>query len=230
MKPRLLILRPRPGSIATTARAAALGWQCVSTPLFTVGTLEWSPPPPPPPSDYDAVMMTSANAARRGGAGLAQFRGLPLYAVGRATAEAARQAGFTDVRNCGGDSEALVARAAADGMTRMLHLAGREHRAVSHSGIAIDRRIVYGADPVGELAEEARAALTEGAVALLHSPRAAALFAALVDKAAFARAAIRIAAISPAALVAAGEGWRAAIAAVSPDDDALLAAAARLCE
>jgi uroporphyrinogen-III synthase len=54
------------------------------------------------------------------------------------------------------------------------------------------------------------------------------LFARLIDAAGLSRAAI--AAISPATAAAAGTGWgRIAVAAV-PTDDALLAAAARLCE
>jgi uroporphyrinogen-III synthase len=227
VKPPLLILRPRPGGVATVARAAALGWHSVATPLFTVSALPWSPPAA---ADFDAVMMTSANAARRGGAGLAGFRRLPLYAVGRATAEAARQAGFVDVRTGEGNADDLLARAAADGVGALLHLAGRERRHLSMSGIAIDQRVVYGADAADELPPAALAALADGAIVLLHSPRAAALFAELADAAGVSRATVRIAAISPAVLAAAGAGWAAGIAASSPDDDALLAAAARMCE
>jgi uroporphyrinogen-III synthase len=216
MKPKLLILRPEPGNSATAARAERLGWETVRAPIFTVAAIEWAAPEP---SRFDAVMMTSANAARLGGAALGRFTGLPLYAVGRATAEAARAAGFEDIRVGAQDAEALVALAEADGVKSMLHLAGREHRALANP--IIERRIVYGADLVERLPTAG------GTIALLHSPRAAALFATLVGD---ARADIRIAAISPAALAAAGEGWRGAIAAPTPDDDALLAAAARLCE
>jgi uroporphyrinogen-III synthase len=219
MKPKLLILRPEPGNSATAARAAGRGWETVQAPLFTVAAIEWAAPEP---ALFDAVMLTSANAARLGGAGLAGFLKIPLYAVGGATADAARVAGFVDVREGASNAEALIAQAAADGVSSVLHLAGREHRAVSRAGMTIERRVVYGADPVDALPDAAR---TTDAIALLHSPRAAALFAGMVDP-----AAIRIAAISPATLAAAGTGWRAAIAAASPDDDALLAAAARLCE
>jgi len=45
-----------------------------------------------------------------------------------------------------------------------------------------------------------------------------------------ARESIRIAALAPAVLDAAGAGWRASVAAAKPDDAALLAAAARLCQ
>jgi len=227
MRPRLLILRPEPGGSATAARAAALGWQTVRAPLFQITPIDWSPPGP---AGFDAVMMTSAHAARLAGAGLAGLVHLPLYAVGLATAEAARRAGFADIRTGVRDAEALIAMAAADGIASLLHLAAREHRTTNRPGIAVDRRIVYAADPVGRLPDAARSALAGGAITFLHSPRAAALFASLADAADIARAEIRIAAISPAALAAAGEGWAAALAAASPDDDALLAAAARLCE
>lgn len=227
MKPRLLILRPEPGGAATEARARALGWQTLWAPLFRVGPVDWSPPSP---TRFDAMLLTSANAARLAGPALAGFVHLPLYAVGQATAEAARAAGFGDIRIGTGGVTPLIARAADDGVGSLLHLAGREHRHAERPGITIHRRIVYAADPVDRLPEEARSALTAGAIALLHSPRAAALFATLVDLASLDRRGVRIAAISPAALDAAGCGWAAAFAAASPDDDALLAAAARLCE
>jgi uroporphyrinogen-III synthase len=226
MKPCLLILRPEPGASATAARAAALGWQTIQAPLFRVAAMDWAPPH----STFDAVMMTSANAARLAGAGLAKFVHLPLYAVGRATADTARAAGFVDVRIGTGDAEALLADAASDGAGTLLHLAGREHRPVARAGMIIERHIVYGADPVDRLPDAAAQALADGAIALLHSPRAATLFAMLTDATALSRRAIRIAAISLAARDAAGAGWAAALAAACPDDDALLAAAARLCE
>ena len=96
-------------------------------------------------------------------------------------------------------------------------------RVLAPDDIAIDRRIVYAAEAVENLPEAARAALPD-AVALLHSPRAARLFARLVDP-----TGIAIAAISPAALAAAGAGWRIAEAAERPTDASLLAVAAKLC-
>ncbi len=67
----------------------------------------------------------------------------------------------------------------------------------------------------------------DGSVALIHSTRAAKRFAELADR--IDKSAIAIAAISPEAHAAAGEGWAAAEAAASPDDEALLALAERLC-
>jgi uroporphyrinogen-III synthase len=211
------VLRPEPGAAATVHAARAMGLEAVAAPLFTVRALDWTPPADPP----EAVLMTSVNAARLGGAGLARLIDRPLYAVGAATAAAAREAGFTRIVTGPDGIEEIAARAAADGVTRLLHLAGREHRDTMTP--VIERRLVYAADPVGQLPDAARAVLPD-AIALLHSPRAARLFASLVDP-----APIRIAAISAATLAAAGLGWHAAVAADRPTDASLLAAAAKLC-
>ena len=70
----VLILRPQPGADESAARARALGLDPVVAPLFTVRPLAWEAPNP---ADFDAVMMTSANAARFGGDGLTPFIDLP---------------------------------------------------------------------------------------------------------------------------------------------------------
>jgi uroporphyrinogen-III synthase len=215
---RVLILRPEPGASATAARAQALGFATVTAPLFAVRAVSWDAPNS---SAHDALMFTSANAPRHAGPAIARYRALPAYTVGTATAAAAREAGFTDIRTGDADAGALLALMAADGVTHPLHLAGREHRNAHHPALTIDRRIVYAADAVATLAETARAALAEGAIALLHSPRSATLFASLMED----RAPVAIAAISPAAAEAAGQGWRAVAIAASPDDAALLQAA-----
>ena len=216
----LLVLRPEPGASATAAATDALGFVAIVAPLFTVRPLDWSMPATRP----EALLMTSANAARHGGSGLAALIDLPLYAVGEATAAAARARGFGHVVVGDDGVDAIVARARADGITDLLHLAGREHRPPAAGDIALARRLVYAADAVTSLPAPAAVALPE-AIALLHSPRAAALFATLV-----APARIAIVAISPATRAAAGEGWRAAATAAQPTDASLLAAAAKLCD
>jgi uroporphyrinogen-III synthase len=215
----LLVLRPEPGASATVAASRAMGLNAVAAPLFMVRALLWSLPAPLP----EAVLITSANAARLGGDGLAALRGLPLYAIGSATAEAAREVGFTHIVTGADDAAAIVAQARRDGVTTLLHLAGREHLAPEAGGILIERRIVYAADAVSALPGAARIVLPE-AVALLHSPRTATLFASLVDP-----AGIAIAAISEAVRAAAGPGWWIADVAERPTDASLLAVAAKLC-
>lgn len=221
MRP-LLVLRPAPGDAATVARAAAGGLDAVAAPLFAIVPCAWAAPDA---VRHDALMLTSANAVRHAGPALARYHVLPVYAVGEATAAAARAAGFADVRAGAADAAALVARMAGDGVARVLHLAGRDHRAADHPALTIARRIVYRADPVDRLPPAAMAALDDGAIVLLHSPRAAALFARLAAAAGLPRAAIAIAAISRKAAAAAGPGWQAVAIAERPDDEALLAAA-----
>ncbi len=215
----LLVLRPEPGNAATVAAARAVGMDTIAAPLFSIKPLEWQLPISLP----DAVLMTSANAARCGGPHLQQLTGLPVYAVGAATAEAARDAGFSRINVGNSDVGAVFALALQDHVRTLLHLSGRDFRAPAAPGITIDRRIIYCADPVDTL--PGAAAVLPRAIALLHSPRAARLFASLV-----APDAIAIAAISDATLVAAGPGWRATAVAAEPTDASLLAVAAKLCD
>ncbi len=82
---KILVLRPQPGADETAARARDLGLEPVVAPLFTVRPLAWTAPDP---AAFDAVMLTSASAARQASEGLAPFKQLPCYAVGEATAAA----------------------------------------------------------------------------------------------------------------------------------------------
>jgi uroporphyrinogen-III synthase len=215
----VLVLRPEPGAAATAERARALGLEAIVTPLFTIRPLDWDAPDP---AAFDAMFLTSANAARHGGPKLGAFLDLPCQAVGDATAHAARAAGFRDVRTGSGDgADALAAMSG-----RVLHLCGREHLALMHPGVTVERRIVYAADAVGALSAEAEAALRAKAVALLHSPRAAALFASFVQD----RHDVTAAAISEAAAAALGTGWRQVGVAPRPRDEPLLELAADLCQ
>jgi len=218
----LLLLRPEPGASATAGRAAAIGLEAIRRPLFRIVARDWEPPGP-----VDAVMMTSANAARAGGGGLAALVHLPLYAVGEATGEAARGAGFADVRCGPGHVAALIERIRDEGVTRLLHLAGEDRTAFDAAGVTVIERIVYAAEPVDPVPDLADM-IARQPVVLLHSTRAARAFAALVAPG--AKGTIRVAAISERARAAAGDGWEQAVAAPSPDDDALLAVAARLCD
>lgn len=225
MTPRVLILRPEPGASASADRARALGLQPIVAPLFALSACEWEGPDP---ASLDGILLTSANAARLAGPLLDRYLSLPCHAVGEATAAAARAAGFADVRAGSADGAAIVAAAGRDGAERLLHLCGRDHIAVG--GASVSRRIVYAAEPVAVLPMEARDALGEGAPALLHSPRAASLFAALFDAAGMDRSLTPIIAISPAAAAAAGDRWQSVGIAVQPKDEAVLALAVTLCK
>lgn len=215
MRP-LLILRPEPGASATAAKAAARGLDVLVRPLFEVRAIDWTPPDP---ARFDAVMMTSANAARVGGAGLARYRYLPLYAVGSATAKAARDAGFDEIVAGGNDAAAMTQIVAGDGRKHVLHLAGRD-RIAAPAPFGVETIAVYASEVVDG------PALPPGTIALLHSPRAARRFAELVAE----RGDIALVAISQGAADAAGTGWQHILTAARPDDTAMLELAASLCE
>ena len=87
----IAVLRPEPGNAATVTRVTAAGWRAIALPLFVVRPLAWTAPDP---SDFDGVLFTSANAVRHGGEELSQLTGLPAFAVGENSAQAARGAGF----------------------------------------------------------------------------------------------------------------------------------------
>lgn len=218
----LLILRPQPGADETAARAAAMVLSAIIAPLFEIVSVAWDAPDP---SRHDAIVLTSAQAARYAGPDLRRFAGLPCYVVGSATAQAARAAGITTVRIGPSDADALAEMMSAHGIARALHLAGRDHRAWPASGPVSDLCTVYSSEPVPALPAAARTALDAGAITLLHSPRAARRFATLVD-----RPMVSIATISLATTAAAGDGWRHVVTAPRPRDTALLAVAAKLCQ
>jgi uroporphyrinogen-III synthase len=219
MRP-VAVLRPEPGNAATAARAEAMGLTAIRLPLFAVRPVAWHCPDP---AGHDALILTSANAVRHGGPALAGLRGLPVLAVGAATAAAAREAGFEVVETGDRDATALIALADARGVARALYLGGRE-RMVPPGGPITAAVTVYASDALPIPAEAIRH--LSGTVVLLHSARAARRFAALARD----RDRYRIATLSPAVRDAAGPGWDAIAVAAAPVDAALLAAARSLAD
>jgi len=209
-----IVLRPSPGDAQTMARLAAHDISARALPLFAVHPVEWSPPEGP----FDALLITSANAIRHAGA----IPALPVVAVGEGSAAAARAAGFTVAITGASDGAAVAEQARAAGFTRLLHLAGRDRIALP----GVTAVTVYRSEardlPPGALE------IARGQVVLLHSPRAARLFAALIDRDRVPRATIRIAALSEAVAQAAGAGWEKISIAERPDDARIVSLAAKL--
>ena len=215
----ILVLRPEPGAGETVHRLRERGIEAIAAPLFTVAPVAWQAPDP---AAFDALLLTSANAVRHGGDQLGKLRGLPVHAVGEATAAAARDAGFGVASS--GDAGVDRLLASIDQELRLLHLCGKDWREPVDAPQQITRIAVYQATPV----EFPDLRSAKGSVALIHSPRAAARFAELI--ALPDRASIAVAAISNAAAAAAGAGWKHVEAAAQPSEEALLALAARLCQ
>lgn len=216
---RVVVLRPEPGASETVARAAERGMDAVAIPLFKIEPIAWKAPDA---GEFDALLLTSANAVRFGGRGLAALRDLPVHAVGEASAVAAHEAGF-DVATVG-DAGVEKLIGGLGPKLRLLHLAG-EHRTASSQPMTT--LAVYRSRLV-EPPEDLKTA--QGAVVLVHSARAGHAFADAVDRLGLDRSAIQIAAISAAAADAAGTRWATIESAAQPTDEALLALAERLCE
>ncbi len=224
MSGSVIILRPQPGADATAAHARALGLTPVVYPLFTVEPLAWMPPDP---ASFDALMLTSANAVRHAGPLLAIFLGLPVFAVGDATARAAAEHGFTTVHVAGPDAQATAHAITQAGHRSVLHLCGMETRPFDPGDLAITTVATYRTAPGGDEAGLATT-LRLGAVVLVHSPRAGARLAGLTGPA--QRRDISLVAISGAALSACGSGWKQTCAVDAPEDAVMLATALQICD
>lgn len=139
-----------------------------------------------------ALAFTSANGVRAFAA-LSGVRDLPVFAVGPATAEAARDAGFASVSTAEGDVEslaALISQSKPAGM--VLHLAGGERagdlvEALVRKGVKARRAVIYDAVEIEDLAPGAKAILADAGekpAVVFFSPRSARLFLAQAARAA----------------------------------------------
>jgi uroporphyrinogen-III synthase len=198
-----------------------MGLDAIAMPLFEIEPVEWEAPEA---SGFDGLLLTSANAVRQAGEKLVSLRGLRSFVVGEATAEAAREAGFDIASSGDAGVERLLGSIEND--LKLLHLCGEDRTAVEAKQ-TITAVIVYRS---AELPTPKGLAQIGGQTVAVHSTRAGKRLAELVDQTGLDRAAIRIAAISDNAAAATGAGWEAREAAESPDDGALLALAARLCD
>ena len=219
MSRAVLILRPEPGNSESMARATALGLEALSCPLFKIIPVAWEPPPR---DQFDAVLLTSANALLCAGPALAQYLTLPAIAVGPSTAQAARDAGFADVTEGTGDVAEMLALV---GDQSAVHLCGADVAGAEVS--SIQRCTVYASEVVGSPSRFAEA-LSSHPIAALHSVRAALRFAELMDISATPRSSISIVALSPKVGDAAGKGWQEVAIAAKPRDEDVLRAALRL--
>ena len=217
---RLFVFRPQPAAHRTVERAQKLGLDAVAIPLFDLEAVEWSAPDP---AQFDAILLTSANAVNMGGGQLERLRALPVHAVGEATAAAAEVAGFGVASVGRGGVDELLEEIEAD--ARLIHLCGEDRRAPDRPKQEISSVAVYRARRVDAPQGIER---LSGQVAAIHSRRAGKRLAELIPVE--ARTDVRIAAISRAAAEAAGAGWADLRVASTPTDSALLALAFGLCE
>jgi uroporphyrinogen-III synthase len=218
----LIVTRPDPGGAATVGRAKALGLDARHLPLFAAKPMAWTPPAI---EGFDALLVTSAQAARLAGPDLARLAGLPVYAVGSATAEALESAGLCVAMAGSTDGQDLLGVMTSRKIRNILWLCARDRSTFDTLGAALVPLPCYAVDPVDPAPEWAQM-IAAPAVLLAHSMRGAARISELVGA---SRAHLRLAAISPKVAAAAGAGWDAVGVAERPDDAALLAQAYALC-
>jgi len=236
---RLLLTRPLEDSRRLADALAASRHEVLIEPLLDIEILA-------PALELDgvqAVAVSSRHAlaflAGRADAEAERLRRLPLFAVGGATAEAARAAGFAAVEDADGNATALgrlLAEWLDPSAGAVLHLAGDSvapalAETLAAAGIALRRATTYRAHEAHALSTVCRAALQaeqlDGATFL--SPRTAATFVRLAREAGVTERCRGLAAFCLSLAVAKaldGVGWRRIVVAESPRLEALMAAIA----
>ena len=174
---RLLLTRPDPDAQRTAATLRTQGHDVIAAPLLRIepaanaeiGAGPWA-----------AILITSANAAHAVAthARVAPLRALPVFAVGRRSAEAMTAAGFPDVTSADGDVSDLARLVAVrlQPAARLLYLAG-EDRSGDLAGdlrahrFAVETTIIYRAVAATGLPLAAADALANGIDGVLHFSR-----------------------------------------------------------
>ncbi len=228
---RVLVTRPREDAAGLAEALTARGCEAVLEPLFHIEFMDTAALDL---SGVHAFLLTSANGARA----LSRrdvSRELPVYAVGDATASAAREAGFEQVQSADGGVDQL-AELVKDRVPHdagvLLHVAGSEVAGdlggtLESAGYGYRRAVLYRAVPVKGLTAATVAALKEGDIdaVVFFSPRSAETCIELMRKARLVRAARELDALclSRAVGEAASElTWRDVRVAPRPDQESLL--------
>lgn len=215
--------RARPGAARTAARLLDMGLEPVIAPLIALRPLT---PALPELSGFDGLIFTSRN-------GVAAFAdlapppnalALPVFTVGEATAEAARQAGYARVRSADGDVRALAELIRAQLIRqeppggRLLHPGALQPAGDLDGALAGVSEII--SLPVYEAVASDQPPPADFDVVLIHSPRAARELAARLPKTeAPGRIAVAISAAAAAPLT--GHDFAAVAIAETPNETAL---------
>jgi len=223
MNTRVAVTRAAPENARTAARLQQRGAIALLAPLLDIAHRPFDDDL----SGAQALLFTSSNGVHAY-TRQSQARSLPVFAVGDATAAAARALGFAQVRSADGEVAALAALVTAELKPqngKLIHIAGA-HLAgdlsglLGQAGFTLKRCVAYEAKPVTRLPEAFLAPID---TVLFHSARAAEVFLQLgapgSDK---MSAACLSSAVADAARKAV---WARLIVASAPREDALLTAA-----
>lgn len=233
---RLLVTRPEAEAQALRQILATRGHAVDCAPLLAIRPLETVSLPL---EGVTALLFTSANGVRAFAAATPR-RDITVYAVGPASATAARAAGFTQVEAAGGDVDrlaALVRTRHQSGGGALLHaagvtLAGDLQAMLRQDGYDVRRVTLYDAVAATALPAEVERRFGAGEydAALFFSPRTATTFVTLAAAAGIAAGAGQTDALCLSANVAAvmekavteNLPWRRIAVAASPTEDDML--------
>ncbi len=173
-----------------------MGWEPVVQPLLAIHPLS---PALPDLEGFAALAFTSRNGVSAF-ADLTPRRDVRAFAVGEATARAAREAGFSDVQSADGALDDLAAVIAQQMQLGERLLAAVARQPVADLAELLTSRVQVETLAVYEAAETGAVAPDDVADILIHSPRAAKALAALGAKAVDQRRVICISAQAAASL------------------------------
>jgi uroporphyrinogen-III synthase len=188
---RLLVTRPEPDASREAETLAARGHEVVLAPLLAV---EFYGDAPLELEGAQGLVVTSRNALRAlvSRRELGQALKLPLFAVGEATARAARELGFARVATGPGTGAALAELISGElkpDRGPLVHLAGETlafdlKSALERQRFTVRQPVLYRAVPARALPAEALSLLKAGKLdgVILMSPRTAKTFAGLVTR------------------------------------------------
>jgi len=221
----MILLNTRPLEYAAQFAAdfAASGLLIINSPVLRFEPVGgW----PASPARYDALIFTSPAAPHLRPAD-AGWNSLPVYAVGPATAAAARAAGFEDVRQTGFTAAELASALRHAPFSRALYPSGADVT-IDLSALfpgRIERAVVFRAVTLGALSAPAHAVLNTRThvYAPLFSRRSAQAFAEALKLLNDLRAEVTAVGISAAVLDVKGAPWTNAIAASTPTSAAMAA-------
>ena len=195
---RVLVTRPEPENERTAVLLRQRGHDVVLAPLLRMEPVD----APLGGGPWVAVVITSINAARAIAAHpqFGRIKSLPLFAVGRRSADAARAAGFSDVVSAEGDATDLV-RLISGRLPHtelpLLYLAGEDRAAdiateLAPEGLVVHTAVVYRAAQVPSFPHDALSELMAGTIeGVLHfSRRSAEAYLACAEAAGLLPAAV----------------------------------------
>ncbi|MHC2330724.1 uroporphyrinogen-III synthase [Bradyrhizobium sp. USDA 4454] len=240
----ILVTRPHPDSEATLASLRQRGFDALAAPVLRFEPLPFHDDD----ADYDAVVLTSANALRALDLAASRLLRLPLFAVGAHTADAARAAGFDRVivakgkvaRDAVSLRDLVLARVKAGELaasSTLLYLAGADLSRdlageLSEQGLSVVTHTTYRMAPVAALPREVSDAFMANRItAVLHYSRRSAqafLDAVRADGVEISALALPQCCISAAvASVLHDAGATKVVVAARPDEASLLEALVR---